>query len=51
LAEGACGKAELNLLSALVVRDVRGGDTFHTEDLDFVIISSRKCILDPRKTK
>ena len=50
LANGARVKTELNLLASLVVGDVRGRDTFHAEDFDFVAITAWKRILNARKT-
>lgn len=42
-------KAELNLLPALVVRNIGRRNTLHTEDLDLVAVTSRKSVLNARK--
>jgi len=45
------GKAELDFLAALIVRDVRDGDTFHTEYLNLIPITSRESILNAREAR
>jgi len=41
----------LDFLAALIVRDVRDGDTFHTEYLNLIPITSRESILNAREAR
>jgi hypothetical protein len=50
LADGTGIQSKLDLFATLVVRDIRGGDTFHTEDFNFIAIAARKRIFDAGKT-
>lgn len=44
-------ESKFNLLPALVICNVRNRDSFHTEDFDFVTVSSGKRVLNPRKAE
>jgi hypothetical protein len=50
LRDRAGGKAKLDFLAALIVRDIWDGNTFHTENLNFIPITARKGILNARET-
>jgi hypothetical protein len=47
LGDGSSRKTEFNFLPALVICDIRCRYTFHPENLDFVAITTRECIVDP----
>jgi hypothetical protein len=51
LRDRTCGEAELDFFAALIVCDIWGGYTFHTEYLDLVPITTRECILDTREAR
>lgn len=48
LGNGACGETELDLFAPFVVCHVRGRDTFHSENFDFVPVAARKGVIDAR---
>ena len=42
-------KTKLNLLTTLVVRNIRSRNTLHTEDLDFIAVTAGDGVLDARE--
>jgi hypothetical protein len=51
LRDRTCGEAKLDLLAALIVCDIWGGYTFHTEYLNLVPITTGERILNARETR
>jgi hypothetical protein len=46
LRDGSSRKTEFNFFPALVICDIRCGNTFHPENLDFITITARQRIVD-----
>jgi hypothetical protein len=51
LRDRTCGEAELDFLAALIVCDIWGGYTFHTEYFNLVPITTWECILYAREAR
>jgi hypothetical protein len=51
LSNRTCGEAKLDFLAALIVCDIWGGYTFHTEYLNLVPITTRERILNAREAR